>query len=201
MALGKNTTIKTIISMVRIKTGTVIDDKITDALFIDLLNMNVADLAKRLNEINAPFYMSSGTITLSGASYPISSLAIDRLIKLVDGTLGLVLPVSTSEYEKISLNTSQNGSSMYYVHEGEVIRIFKGASLAAHGTLTLHYYRVPTYATLTSEYPDIPDSFTALLVKTLCSDIYSYKRDGQRDADKEKQIADEIAGFKQAYGA
>ena len=200
MARGKNTTVKVVLSNVRIKTGTVNDDLLTEPMLIDLLNMNVAAIARRLSRINAPIYMTTGTLTLSGGSYSLTSLAIEKIIKLVDGTLGLVLPVPPADYENISLLISQNTSSMYYAQEGESIRIFKGTTLGAHGTITLYYYQIPTYATLVTEYPDLPDSFTSLLVKMICADVYSYLNKGQRDAGREKEISDDFGEIEKTYG-
>ena len=199
MALGKNTTIGKVIDMVRVEDSIVQEDRITDTLLLDRTNINVADLAKRLNGVNAPFYMSTATLTLSGSSYPITSLAIDRIVKIVDGTLGIILSSSPADYENISLLTSQNGSSMYFTVEGETIRIFKGATLAAHGTITIYYYRVPTFATAKSDYPDIPDSFTAMIVKMLSADVYAYRNKGKRDANKDMEIQKNIQEVLDAY--
>lgn len=200
MARGKNTTVKVILSNVRVKTGTVNDNQLTDSMLIDLLNMNVATLARRLSNVNAPIYMTSATLTLSAGAYSLTSLAIERVIKLVDSSLGLISQVLPEEYENIQLLSGVHTSSMFFTQEGESIRIFKGATLGSHGTIKLYYYEIPTFATLTSEKPDLPDSYTSLLIKMLCSDVYSYQNKGQRDAEKEKEIAGDVAGIKQSYG-
>ncbi len=200
MALGKNTTVKVILSNVRVKTGTVDDNRLTEGMLIDLLNMNVAATAKKLWEIVAPLYMAGPTtLTLASGAYSLTSLAIDRIIKLVDATLGLILPVPPADYENISLLISQNGSTMYFVQEGESIRIFKGASLGAHGTIQIYYFKVPTYATAVTDYPDLPDSFTSLLVDMICADVTAYKNGGKRDPALDQAIAEEIKSIKESY--
>lgn len=198
MALGKNTTVGKIEDIVRLKTGTLSDDTLSSNQMIDLIAFNCAELAKRLNEALAPFYESSDTLTLSGSVYPISSLKVDTIIKLVDSSLGIIGFVSGDQYERLS-SFDVYDNSVLAVHEGEQIRIFKGSNLGAHGTIKLYYYRTATAPTARTDYPDIPDSFTATLIKMVCSDVMSYKNGGVTDAQKEQDIDNAVNQAKQAW--
>lgn len=199
MALGKNTTLGKIEDIVRFKTGTVNDNLLTATMMLDLNNYHVGDLAKKLSEMNAPFYMDDDTITLSGSAYPISSLKVDKIIKLVDGTLGIIKFVSPEEYERAASFTNQYGSSLLAVQEGEQIRIFKGASLGSHGTLTLYYYRSATHGASRSAFPDLPDAYTGLLIKSVCSDVYAYKNNGQRNTALDTEISKDLEELRNGF--
>lgn len=187
MARGKNTTVKKILSNVRVKTGTVNDEKLTDPMLIDLLNFRVGEIAKKLMAVNHPFYMETTTLTLAGGGYSLVSVdpPIERTVKLVDASLGIINFVSPDEYERRSGMTNVYANSVYAVQEGENIRITKGSELGAHSTITLHYVRQLTDATATSDFPDVPDSQTSLLTKMLCSDVYGYLGKPSNDLNAE----------------
>lgn len=198
MALGKNTTIGKIEDVVRIKTGTVNDGELTPGMMIDLINFNVSEVAKMLNGATAPFYMTTATLTLSGAAYPLTSLAIDKIVKLVDGTNGQIDIFTPEDYERIS-SFDQYDNSVLAVQEGESIRITKGSGVTALGTITLHYYKIPTYASARTEYPDLPDSYTNLLIKMTMADVLAYKNKGVRDVELDKNIKATEEQIKQTW--
>jgi hypothetical protein len=198
MARGKNTTVKVILSNARVKTGTVNDDRLTEGMLIDLLNFRVGEIAKKLVAVHHPFYMSTATLTLSGSAYPLTSVdpPIEAVVKLVDSSLGIIKFVPPDEYERISSFSNLYTNSVFAVQEGEQIRITKGSGLGSHGTITLHYVRQLTDATAVGDFPDVPDSETALLTKMLCSDIYGYL--GKPTGELDNEIRASLAELKAA---
>lgn len=199
MARGKNTTVKTILSNVRVKTGTVLNDRLTETMLLDLLNFRVGEIAKKLVAINHPFYIEDATLTLSGSVYPISAVdpPVERIVKLVDSSLGLIKFVSADEFERASSFANLYANTLLAVQEGEEIRVFKGSGLGSHGTIKLYYIRQLEDASSTAAYPDVPDSLTSLLTKMICSDVYGYL--GKENALLEEDIAKSLSEIKEGF--
>jgi len=198
MALGKNTTIGKIEDIVRVKTGTVSDKALSSTMMLDVINLAVAELAKKLSRVNAPFYMSSDTVVFAGGGYSISSLKVDRIIKLVDSSLGLIRFDTPDAFERASSFSNLYASSLFAVQEGELIRIFKGSNLGSHSTIKLYYFRTATPASTRADYPDIPDSFTSTIVKMVCADIYAYKN-GKRDVTADAEVSKDIEELTRSF--
>ena len=102
----------------------------------------------------------------------LSSLKLDKIIKLVDSTYGLVPLKTAFDIENI-INLSHNASTgVYGYHEGELIYLVKGSSIS-WGTLTLHYYRLPTLPAADTDYIDVKDKYIRLLVDKCVIDIFA----------------------------
>jgi len=200
MARGKNTTVKAILSNVRMKTGTINDPLLTDLMMIDILNFSVGEIAKKLQKQNHPFYMKTATLVLVGGAYSFSATdpPVDTVVKVVDASLGIVTFVPPDEYERISSFSNLYANSLIGVQEGEAVRLTKGSQLGAHSTITLHYVKQLEKATAVSDYPDIPDSHTSLLVAMMCADVYAYKNGGMRNPDKDAEVQKSLRDFEVA---
>lgn len=88
--------------------------------------------------------------------------AIDRVIKLVSSTSGLIPEKKLEEFEYLSgLSTRQN--SLFFAEFGQKLYLFKGSDVASTGTITIYYYRLPTPMTADSDYIDIKDKYIPLV--------------------------------------
>lgn len=102
----------------------------------------------------------------------LSSLKLDKIIKLVDSTHGLVPLKPAFDIENI-VNLSHNTTEVFGYHEGEYIYLKKGATAAAWGTLTLHYYRLPDLPVNDTDYIDVKDKHIRLLVDKCVIDVFA----------------------------
>lgn len=107
----------------------------------------------------------------SGAHLDISTLKIDKIIKLVDGTNGLVGPQKDFPFENLA-NMDDYDKSIFYSHFGELLILFKGSGIPAWGTLTLYYYRLPTLVTEDADYIDMKDKYIPLLIDKCKLELY-----------------------------
>lgn len=212
-ALGKYTTYGQIIDMVRLRTKTIDDPKISDALLIKEISMAVSKWAKILNGATAPFYLTTTTLTdvITGSANPysldLSSMSPfpSELIRVVHitaaGVRTFVRVLTPSEAENIQSLTSLYASSLFCDFEGDSIRFYKGASFTitiASDDVELKFYRQPIIASVTTaSFPDIPDSFTPTIVSEVSSVVKLYKDlDNSRE---EKELADSYNAIMAAY--
>lgn len=131
----------------------------------------------------------------STSSLDLSSLKVDKIIKLVDSTNGLVAERKDLAFENLA-NIDDYDNSVFYNHIGEAIYLFKGANVAAWGTLTLHYYRLPNPVTADTDYIDLKEKYMKLLIGSCKLDIYEL---AQKVAPKElsQSVESKTAGIRQ----
>lgn len=199
MALGKNTTIGKVEDIVRSKTGTVDNDKLTPTMALDIVNYNVSELAKKLSLFNAPFYMSTEVLSFSGDSAAISGISVDKIVKVVDSSLGIFTYRTPDDFERIGGFTNLYTNSLFYTVEGETIRRTKGSGLGAYATGTLYYFRNATHGASRSAFPDLPDSYTAILIKSSCNDVYGFL--GKRSPELDQEISRDLEEIKAGFSA
>jgi hypothetical protein len=136
---------------------------------------------------------SSGTLDVSYGVLPltayttnkldcdISTINLDKIIKIVDSVNGLVVPSGDSDIEGIAyFSASLPGNSMkqatiWYTQNGETVSFYKGTSVSAYGTLTMHYYEQPTLLGTSdplTTYIDVRDKFIPLLFAIVKNLLY-----------------------------
>jgi len=122
----------------------------------------------------------SGTINYavfsahSTTNVDISSLKIDRIIKVTDSINGLVSERNDLDFENLSIDTYKN--SVLYNHFGETLYLFKGQSVTSWATLTLYYYRLPTLVSSDSDYIDMRDKHIPLLIDKCKLEVYEISK-------------------------
>lgn len=191
MALGKNTTIGEIEDVVRLKTGTIGDNRLSPTMFLNLVNYNAAELGKKMMSADDPLYVSTQALTFSTDSVSIASYKVQRILKIVDSSLGIFTPLEPKDFERQSSFTNLYTSSLFYTLEGETIRRAKGSALGAYATDTMYFYRAATNGTARTDYPDTPDAYTSLLIKMVEADVWAYKK-GARNEELDVKIAKDI---------
>lgn len=108
----------------------------------------------------------------------ISSLNIDKIIKIVDATNGLVIPAGDSEIEGVTYfsstlpGNSLKQNNLFWTQNGETISIYKGTSVSTYGVLTLHYYKQPTLVSAVTEYIDVRDKYMPLVIAKAKNMLY-----------------------------
>lgn len=108
-----------------------------------------------------------------GTSYcDISTLKIDRIIKLVSSNLGEFSPSKDSDFENLA-NIDEYDGEIFYNHAGEKLHLKKGSAVStAYGTISLDYYRLPDLATARTDYIDMKDNYIPLLIDRCKLDLY-----------------------------
>ena len=111
----------------------------------------------------------------------ISTINLDRIIKITDSVNGLVNPAGDAEIEGISYySASLPGNSLkqgnvWFTQNGETVSFYKGTSVSTYGTLTMFYYEQPillgTNDPLTN-YIDVRDKFIPLLFAIVKNLLY-----------------------------
>lgn len=107
----------------------------------------------------------------STANIDISSLKVDKIIKIKDSVSGLVSEKKDLAFENLS-GISTYSNSVFYNHFGETLFLFKGSNVTSWGTLTLYYYRYPTLLAAEGDYVDMRDKYVPLLIEKSVSDVY-----------------------------
>lgn len=161
--LSKTVTYGNILDMVRLQTGTVGNDSISDDLILKRISFAVQKWAKVLNGATAPFYTTTNsTLVITGTANPytvdLSDVApfMDKILRVVHvagSTRTLVTEQKPNEIERVTALTSINASGFFYVNEGDVLRLYKGSSATittATDTIEIKYYRQPKVGTASS---------------------------------------------------
>lgn len=107
----------------------------------------------------------------SAANIDLSSLRVDKIIKLVDSTHGLVVEAKDLAFENLS-GIDMYDSSVFYNWFGETLFLFKGADVSAWGTLSLYYYRLPVLLSADGDYVDLRDKYVPLLIDKCKLEVY-----------------------------
>lgn len=111
----------------------------------------------------------------------ISTINLDRIIKITDSVNGLVNPAGDAEIEGISYySASLPGNSLkqgnvWFTQIGETVSVYKGTSVSAYGTLTMFYYEQPTLLGTSdplTTYIDVRDKFIPLLFAIVKNILY-----------------------------
>ena len=166
----------------------------------------VVSVSPGTNLPNLGSYVYYKVLTTYSQTYiDLSSLNIDRIIKLVDATNGLVVRQGDLDIEGVSsLNDNKNG--VFYNHAGEKIVLKKGSNVSAYGVLTLHYYRLPALLSTSTDYIDIKDNYVPLVMAHAKNYIYEHANKQapesltnlimQRTAEAKKSALEEMAIIK-----
>ena len=132
----------------------------------------VVTVANGVSDITTPNCDYAVFSRHSTTNVDLSSLKIDKIIKVVDATEGLVSEKKDLEFENLSNNTMYV-NSVFYNYYGETLFLFKGSSVSAWGTLTLYYYRLPAFVTADGDYIDMKDNYIPLLIDKCYIDVYA----------------------------
>jgi len=111
----------------------------------------------------------------------ISTINLDRIIKITDSVNGLVNPAGDAEIEGISYySASLPGNSLkqgnvWFTQNGETVSFYKGTSVSTYGTLTMFYYEQPILLGTNDpliNYIDVRDKFIPLLFAIVKNMLY-----------------------------
>lgn len=160
--LMKSTTAGELEDILRVEMNLVGNDKFTSQLFLDLMNHSCDFLKEKLGI--GKIYVCFTTLGV-GTSFDLSSVKMRGILKVVDSSAGVVKMVSPEEYQRVS-GFGGYTSSVFGVQEGETLRLTYGSSVTP-GTVRLYYLRHILPVTSRNDYPDLPDSYTRLLIETV----------------------------------
>lgn len=133
----------------------------------DINNFTLADSFSGYTAISSFALLSAH----SGTNLDLSSLKIDKIIKVVDSTNGLVGPTPDFAFENLA-GIDDYDDSVFYNHFGESLLLFKGSNVSAWGTLTVYYYRLPVLVSADADYIDMKDKHIPLLIDKCKLELY-----------------------------
>lgn len=206
-AVAKDTTYAEIEDIVRLRTGTIDDPKVSATLMLKEISLSIQKIVGILNGANAPFYLTTNpSLVITGSVNPytidVSAVSpyLDRIVKLVHvagGVRTLVKMLGQEEVEQMSSLTTIYANSLFGVWEGDAIRLYKGGSFTltpASDTTELKYYRQPKVSTVArSTKPDILDKYVPLVILDVVGKIAQYKNDGVIDSNIQTSIDKGVA--------
>lgn len=169
---------------------------ILDSELNRFLNLGQYDTAMKLSGVNSIWYGSKDTVTISSREIDLSSLSIMRIIKLVDGTNGVVPFYDERYFEELSKNFEYD-KVRAVSHFGTVLDVYAGASAPTVGTLTLYYYRKPVEMT-SSLAMDVPAEFQDMVVAF--AEKKALQRLGINPAQKEEELELKWRAIQQSFG-
>jgi|TARA_Y100000310_G_scaffold315261_1_gene365590 hypothetical protein len=174
MALS-DITLKTLRSDLQSRLNEIAPDKFSKEELNHWVNMSQFDVAMRLSAISNIWYGDKQTIDLSSAaadavteiSLPANATGADimKIIKIVDGTSGAIVPFV--EDNKIhSLKSNSNYDSAHYCNWfGEKVYVFRGTSGSGlSATSEIYVIRKPDEMTSDSGTMDVPTEYYDLVV-------------------------------------
>lgn len=200
---SKETTYGEIEDIVRLRTGTIDDPRLSPSLMLKEISLSIQKINGILNGATAPFNLTTNTtITITGTANPyimdLSGISpyLDRIVRLVHITAALVRTrvdlVSPEEAEDRQALTNIYGNSIWGVWEGDAIRLYRGNSFTvtpATDTTELKYYRQSRVVGATrSTRPDIVDKYVSLVILDVIGKIFQYKNNGMLDSNTQNAI-------------
>jgi hypothetical protein len=210
-ALSRYTTYLKVMDAVRLRTNTMDEPKVSDGYLLSQITWEVQKLARLLDGATKPFYMTTvSNLTVTGTSNPytvdMSAVTpfVERVIRAVH--VGAVrTPVKLLEpleAEAIMKLTTVHASSLFGIHEGDSIRLYKGSDFTINtstDTVELKYYRLPKVETSSASYLDIPDSFAGMIVDSVCARVSQLKSNVLVVANANALITADINSALQAF--
>ena len=156
-------------------------------------------------------YVSSTSFTINSALVadgagtngfivpPGGAVSVDRVIKVVDSSHGLIKLVSFEEFEEIGNISNIYTASLFACWEGETVRLRKVGTVTT-GNTVIYYYKQPTEVTSTADTPDVPDKHVPLLIDMVTADFIRHKNGGMGNAAIDSAINTELQNIYNAYG-
>lgn len=93
--------------------------------------------------------------------------SMQEIIKVTSAVGGLCVPVDSREFtylQGLSAAASNYSGSVVYYQSGAFLFFLKGGDLANYGNRVIEYIRLPRYSTVITDYIDIPDQNTRMLM-------------------------------------
>jgi len=160
------------------------------------LNLGQYDTAIKLSGINSIWFGTKAPVTIGLGVIDLSSLSIQRIIKLLDADNGQVPFYDEKYFDELGVNSAYDAVRAV-THFGDELDVFAGTDAADAGVLTLYYYRKPVEMDVSTAM-DIPVEFQDMVV-TFAEKI-SLQRLGLPTTSKEQEIAVKWQALQQAYG-
>lgn len=173
-SIGRSYTCAQVEDIVRSRTDTEHDDRLTSQFFLDIINQSCDDLKERMGFWRR--YVCWARLGV-GTSFDLSSIAMRGIKKVVDDSAGLAILVSSQEYERVGSFSVYDNALIGY-HLGETLVLAYGSNLT-QGSVKLYYYRNVVQATKRTDKPDIPDEYITELVDAVTQQVMEYKRYGK----------------------
>jgi hypothetical protein len=161
--LSKDWQLKNARGVLRILANEISSQKIQDETLNDFIHLAICDFAEALSSVSAPDYGDKEELVLTTDVADLTNLRIDNIVKVVDGTNGLVIRTGAEEFEGLK-GIPQKSKSVCCSRHGESLLFFKGSSVTAYGTITLYYNRIPKRAVQDTDYLDVRDKYVKLVL-------------------------------------
>lgn len=161
MALSKSYTAKVIGDVVRNIASEYGNNKLQPRDILDYVNLAVL---KVYNDIPKFLYQFPVTVTVSGGFIDLSSLIVEAIIKITDTANNKWIPAGPDEIENFTDNIRRQ-NNVYYSHEGQRVKVYKGDNTSDYGTITMLYEREITLCSSEDDYIDVPDKYAPAVME------------------------------------
>jgi hypothetical protein len=161
--LSKSFKLDGVKGIIRTLAKSISQQELLDTEITDIIHLSLLELVELLGDAVISDYTETATVNQSNNEITLS-MNYDKIVKLVDGTNGLVLERSPADIEGTKTHP-QSQKNIFYSVVGDKLELYKGTGIGgSYGTLTLYYTRTPNKAGADTEYLDIKDKFVSLLV-------------------------------------
>jgi len=138
--------------------------KIVDTAIDNMIHLSLCGVVSQLGEAVENDYIELETpVTQTSNVIDVKAIRIDKIVKIVDATNGLVVEKGAKEFEGAKL-IDQNKKSIFWTRRGNNIDIWKGSSITSYGTLSLFYKTRPIEATADTTKLDISDDYMDIVI-------------------------------------
>jgi hypothetical protein len=161
--LSLNWTQLRIRGLLRILANELAGTEISDDTIDDISYLATSGVVSQLGEAVENDYIEIATVTQTSNVIDVSTLAIAKIVKLVDATNGLVPEKGAKQFEGIKV-IDQEKNRVFFTRRGNNLDIFKGSGISTYGILTLHYKTRPIKPASSTVKLDISDDYIDIVV-------------------------------------
>ena len=161
MALSKSYTGKIIGDIVRNVAEEYGQNRLQPQDVLDYVNLAVL---KVYNDIPKFLYQTPVTRTVSSGYIDLSDLIVEKIEKITDTANGIWIPAGIDEIENFADNTRRQ-NNVYYSHEGQRVKVYKGDNTSAYGTISMLYEREIVLCDDETDFIDVPDKYAPAVME------------------------------------
>lgn len=172
---------------IRLQSGKLQNSLLTRSLLIDMIYTSLLEVARDLKDADTPEFREKasiisisgdGVIDLSDIDGGGTKLNVESIIKIfgqatktAGGTVDMsAIPTDAIEFDYL-VDYPQKQNNVFWYREGESVYLYLGSNLSGHGSVFLHYDRIPEKAILDATYIDLSDRFIPLLINKVLEKV------------------------------
>lgn len=182
MALSKSFTAKIVSDEIRNIAEELGSNRLQPKDILDFINLATLSIYKDLPK---KLYEEPVALTITNDEADISAITVEEIIFVDDSANGEVIPVDYSTIRNLA-NNSRKQNNVYYSHEGQKLKFYKGDQLSSYGTVTLTYIREIELVADETDKLDVPDRFVPKVIEIAKSITYEKLRIATNKGNEDK---------------